>query len=461
MPRIVACFFFLIVYLAQAQNIWSLPEDTNLALIMQVLQPPRIINEHHAQRLMMPASTLKLITSLVALRDLVFNFRFVTRLFIDVRQKLGSQLRGPVYLQFSGDPSLTSDHLQQLFTDLKQQGVDHLQGDVILDESVFAKPSLGPGWMWDDASECFSVQVAAANIDHACAKAKVIHSGQSGTMAKLTMTSPGIWEHKVAVVPMIYRDDKVTIKQVAIGHYVVRGHVRVQTSSLGVSLAVKQHKTYVKWALVRAIRQSGLLWNGRVRWGRVPRQVRVVSEHQSQPLWRLVQDLLQYSDNLYADALFKRLGAIGNAAPATWRSGAQAVVKSIKSVTRDSMIRIVDGSGLSRYNQVTARTLMASLKYYYFHMPEGLSLLPTMYVLEPWWWQSFLTQKLNLHAKTGSMTGVAALAGIRVDDPQQPLVFAMIINGFADPLRYYRHWLLNMTSVYQVPSVVMGSKLQI
>ena len=77
-------------------------------------------------------------------------------------------LEGDLVVQFTGDPDLTSGQLYSLLANLKNQGIQKINGDLILDTSVFSSHDRGLGWIWNDLTMCFNSPPAAANIDNNC-----------------------------------------------------------------------------------------------------------------------------------------------------------------------------------------------------------------------------------------------------------------------------------------------------
>ncbi len=87
-----------------------------------------------------PASTQKLIPTLIALDSLGKDFRWDTQLWIDGAM-VGDTLHGDVIIKGSGDPKLEDGQLKSLLANLKSHGIAHLDGNVIVDNSIFRNVS--------------------------------------------------------------------------------------------------------------------------------------------------------------------------------------------------------------------------------------------------------------------------------------------------------------------------------
>ena len=83
-------------------------------------------------------------------------------------------------------PDLTSGQLYTLLANLKNQGIQKINGDLVLDTSVFASHDRGLGWIWNDLTMCFNSPPAAANIDNNCFYAELDANQPVGETVKLT-----------------------------------------------------------------------------------------------------------------------------------------------------------------------------------------------------------------------------------------------------------------------------------
>jgi D-alanyl-D-alanine carboxypeptidase/D-alanyl-D-alanine-endopeptidase (penicillin-binding protein 4) len=167
-----------------------------------------------------------------------------------------------------------------------------------------------------------------------------------------------------------------------------------------------------------------------------------LARHESQPLHDLVTDMLKKSDNIIAGSLFKKIGELYTHRPGTWESGGNAVAQILSQQAALDIWRIslMDGSGLSRYNQVTPAQLLKVLEFT-FHNPatnyQFVSALPIAGV------DGTLKRRMKniawkVRAKTGSMQGVVSLAGYALSADKEPLAFVIMINGRNGTVWQYR-----------------------
>lgn len=113
-----------------------LPDGANLALIVQKIGAASPSIDYHSQQMALPASTMKVITALVVLLQLGPDYRFHTQL--ESKGSLsGDTLRGDLVVRFGGDPTLTRQDLRNIVATLKKESVQHIDGNLVIDTSVF------------------------------------------------------------------------------------------------------------------------------------------------------------------------------------------------------------------------------------------------------------------------------------------------------------------------------------
>ncbi len=169
--------------------------------------------------------------------------------------------------------------------------------------------------------------------------------------------------------------------------------------------------------------------------GKVPSNAIKVIQHLSPPLGDIIRLMNKPSDNWIAEFLFKAIGAEVKGVPGTWRKGRETITEFLDEIlTEPPSHRFVDGSGLSRYNLVNSELLSQLLIYMHNQfeiMPEFLSSLPIAGV------DGTLRNRMQgmyaektLRAKTGTLSGVSALAGYTVTVEGEVLAFGILISHY-------------------------------
>jgi serine-type D-Ala-D-Ala carboxypeptidase/endopeptidase (penicillin-binding protein 4) len=161
-------------------------------------------------------------------------------------------------------------------------------------------------------------------------------------------------------------------------------------------------------------------------------------EDLSPPLSEIVDVTLKWSRNIYAETLLMSMAPAGQ--PATTDAGLTALRETMEAwyVPAESYLAR-DGSGLSRYDYVSADALLALLTHVWAEprLAETFkSALPVAGV------SGSLANRMKetpaqgrVFAKTGSMSQVRSLSGYVMTLADEPLVFAIVVNGFRVPAR--------------------------
>ena len=193
------------------------------------------------------------------------------------------------------------------------------------------------------------------------------------------------------------------------------------------------HDTLLGHGLV--IRNPPALWT---ELRRVPdlASARLLFAFRSPPLSEIAVVLMKVSQNLYAETLLRSLGVSAGAATA---AGGQRVVREVLEgwgVPPDSYV-LADGSGLSRYNYVTAETLVRVLRRMATDPRHAAAFEATLPVVGR---DGTLASRMrdtpaegNAKAKTGSISNVRALSGYVTTRDGERLVFSIIANNFNLP----------------------------
>ena len=107
-----------------------LPEGASASIIAKNLNKDQIIADYNGSTFMLPASTQKVFTAVAAKLVLGDAFQFETSLLSNGKIQ-NNVLEGDLVVQFTGDPELTSGQLYSLLANLKNQGIQKINGDLI------------------------------------------------------------------------------------------------------------------------------------------------------------------------------------------------------------------------------------------------------------------------------------------------------------------------------------------
>ena len=135
-----------------------------VGLVVHSLTDNKILYQHHNNKLFVPASLVKLFTLASSLEELTSNFKFVTKLTWNKNKLINHTLHGDLGLIFSGDPEFTQKNLEKLILAIKKQGINQIEGDFIVDDTLYSE-DYAPGWVIDDLTWGYAAPSTAIVID--------------------------------------------------------------------------------------------------------------------------------------------------------------------------------------------------------------------------------------------------------------------------------------------------------
>ena len=181
------------------------------------------------------------------------------------------------------------------------------------------------------------------------------------------------------------------------------------------------------------LEKCSIIVNAPISAGRLPKDALLVCSR-SHPLSEVLVPMMKESDNLYAESMFFQIAAATGQRPAKAVHARQAVKSLLsKAGVRGIPYRIADGSGLSLYNYVTPELMVRLLRYAYLKRDVMAALYPALPVagvdgtLKKRMTKGFAFE--NVHAKTGTLTGISSLAGYCRAANQHLLAFCIINQG--------------------------------
>ncbi|GAA4830957.1 D-alanyl-D-alanine carboxypeptidase/D-alanyl-D-alanine endopeptidase [Kitasatospora terrestris] len=406
-----------------------------------------VLYAHDAQRLVLPASTMKLVTSAAALDALGTGHRFATDVLATGRSDAGV-LRGDLVLRGGGDPSLLAADLDALAQQVADSGVRLVTGAVAYDASRYDDVPLGSGWAWDDEPYYYSPQISALTLasdtDYDMGTLQVtLTPGEPGTPAAVRITPADTGVTVSGSVTTGQSDSPFTVdvtRRHGTGEIVLSGSLPAGSGPDDEWVTVEDPAEVTAHVFAAALARHGVRVLGRdPRAVTAPAGARQVAHHESAPLGDLLVPFLKLSNNGIAEHLVKEMGRTG-AGDGSWRAGLARISDFLHRNGLDvTPARQADGSGLSRYDLVTADRYTALLSYarkqpWFATWYEALPIAgnPDRMV------GGTLANRMqgtaaagNVHAKTGSMSGVTTLAGYVTSPEGRKLAFAVLLNDFA------------------------------
>jgi len=402
---------------------------------------------YNAEQSMIPGSVNKIFTTGVGFVRLGSDFRFVTKIGIRGEIDREGVLHGNIFITGGGDPLLGSYRYRQTTPDslfngwtsaLKKKGVKRVDGRVCFNTSIFDEEPLHDSWEWGDIGNYYGAGVSGLNFHENMYFVYFNPGKKIGYPASAVRIQPKNLDiHGTCEVTTAGANtgDQVTIYGSPFnGDRLYRGTVPLGKNDFAVRGAMPNPARSCADMFASFLRTHGVgVSSNTMQVYSQPDSLRAVLDYYSSDYYTIAQYTNHTSNNVYAESIFKYLGH-ARFGKGSFANGSKAIGEfmSERNIER-SGVRIVDGSGLSRLNRVTAdficRYLAAMSKEpCYNDFMQSLaevgesgtakSMLPD------------LPKDISIHLKTGSLDEVKAYAGYITTAKGDTLAFAIISNGY-------------------------------
>ncbi|HEY7289700.1 MAG TPA: D-alanyl-D-alanine carboxypeptidase/D-alanyl-D-alanine-endopeptidase [Vicinamibacterales bacterium] len=404
----------------------------------------------NARKLLMPASNMKLVTLAAAAEHLGWDFTYETRV-LATAPVVDGELTGDLVVVGSGDPSIglvdgSSDRVFGEWADrLKQLGVRRIGGHIVGDDTAFERRTLGFGWSWDDLPDDYAAGVGALQFNENAVRVLVSPGPAIGSAAAVRVEPPGAGISVTSAARTAAAGSATSLftrRLPGQQRLEISGSIALDAAAPAMlDVSVDDGTLFFVEALRRFLIARGIDVRGQA--GAMPDgpaavpvpSATLVASHRSPPLATLAIRLMKVSQNQYAETFLKTLSVDAGGHEATAEGGRRVAQQIFDRWGIDGAGLILrDGSGLSRYDYVTAEALIGILSHvYHDERLRG----PFEASLPAAGSDGTLGNRLKgtaaegrIHAKTGSMSNVRALSGFATTADGEPLAFSIIANNF-------------------------------
>jgi D-alanyl-D-alanine carboxypeptidase/D-alanyl-D-alanine-endopeptidase (penicillin-binding protein 4) len=366
-----------------------------------------------------PASVAKALTALYALDVLGAEYRFQTRLMASAPVKDGI-LQGDLVLVGGGDPTLNPDDLAALAAQLKASGLREVRGDFQVYEGALPYvQTIDPGQP-DHVGYSPAISGIALNFNRVHFEWKQRSNGYDVTMDART----GKYRPDVSTARM-----RIEQRSGPVYTYKTTNNIdqwTVASKALGKGgarwLPVRNPALYAGDVFRTLARSNGIeLKPGkpvRTLTGRI-----VLATYSSEPLRKMLRDMLKYSTNLTAEMVGMAASRVRTGRPASLRDSAGEMNRWAGPALGMKSVKLVDHSGLSADSQMSAGDLVEALMQ--VHSRQGLRPILKPIALRDSKGRPNKNHAIKVDAKTGTLNFVSGLAGYMTAADGTELAFAI------------------------------------
>ena len=410
----------------------------NVAIWVQPVDAERASLVYNAERPMNPASVMKLVTAFVALDALGPSHSWTTRL-ARTGPIAGGTLMGDLHIIGGADPVLGYERMWRLLRRLRETGVDHIAGDIVLDGTSLRLPEHDP-FAFDGRGLRPYNSGPYGMLMHFNTLQLFLTPGEPGTRVGM-ISSPPI--HGLSI------DNRIVSQTGACGVWHRNLDARVETTPEGPLLvllgslpsscgqrnwaASPLAPDHFASAVVSALwAEVGGRLEGQVRSGIAPVQTELILIDSSPALAEVVREMNKWSSNVIARQLLASIGRQEPGALDMVAAGSRVAAQSLQLAgVNTSGLVIENGAGLSRIERIRADSLgqMLIAAWRRPWMPEFISALPMAGI------DGTAHQRLRnspargqAHIKTGTINQVRAIGGYVLDRNGRRHAVVMMVN---------------------------------
>lgn len=416
-------------------------KNASIGIHITDLETQKTIFGLNEEKMLIPASTLKLLTSATAIELLGSDYQFETRIGYSGMIENGV-LNGNLILIGGADPTLGSEYFQDYYFDflknwshkIKEAGIRKVKGDIILDGSVYDTERVPDTWIWGDIGNYYGAGPNAFTIYDNLFRITFRSPKKVGKLTKITAVYPKIKGMEIdnEVRSANSNSDNAYVFGGPLDKSrVIRGTIPRNRTAFTIKAAIQQPEEIVAKEFLKALANDGIFVSGESKFEKVnEKKVKTLFIQESPKLAQIAEVLNHESVNLFAEHLLKQIAVekngLGN------RNDAIALLKEYwnsKGVSTNYLF-MEDGSGLSHFNAVSPAFFTQLLTY----MAKNQAFINSLPLAGEGTLKRF-DKKLFpgnvLQAKSGSMTRVRCYAGYLHCDSGKTLVFSFMFNHFS------------------------------
>ena len=439
------CFFN--IYASQTieekinQLLNKVPNSTIVAIQITKASNNKVVYKHNSTQSVIPASNTKLFTTAIALTTLGEKYKFTTKLLTDDSNYKDGVIDGNLYIKGFGNSMFSENDLDEFVAEIKRLGIKKITGKIIGDDSFLDNLYSREDWIEDEVDNVPLPPISALALNENKMVVSFSSGKKKGSLLEVqafptnkfveiknnATVAPG---KRKPCVKLTFNGKKYIIN--------VSGTLRPNIST-GISIKVDNPSFFMASVLYSKLNKEGIEINGNPTSGITPNKVNYITST-TLGIVDLISKINKRSDNFLAECLFKSIGASKGQKYSNSFYATRTVLEFIvRHNLYDKGLSIVDGSGISRFNEVTVKTLSDLLiamynKPRFFEIyKNSLSISGVEGTLRKRFDDNL---KNKFWGKTGTLDGVSSISGYLETNKQEYYVVSMVFQ-FKQKSRFF------------------------
>ncbi len=420
-------------------------QSTMLAVSIYDLTTDEMLYEKNAEMLLHPASNMKILTTSAALEFLGPDYKFNTSVY-HTGIIMDSVCYGDIIVEGGFDPDFTSEDLDTLADAIINYGIKEIRGNIYGDVSKMDSLFWGNGWMWDDDPSSDFPYMTPLIINDACIKIafqpgiinkpveyNIIPETDYFDIVNSSITTKEDTSDFEVSRDWIHRGNEIILK----------GDLSYKAEPDTEKINIVNPEHFFLYLLKEKLEKRNIFFLGRLDTLSVPEFAKKIYTHE-RTFGDIINNLNKESDNLSAEMTLRALAFEHFGKPASAENGIKMIDSLIARTDLEyKNYRIVDGSGVSHYNLVSTELLVEILKYMYYKSNANYEILKESFPLAGI--DGTLEHRMkrtkaydNIHAKTGTLSGVSTLSGYLETLNKHQIAFSIFEQNFVGSARIAR-----------------------
>ncbi len=422
--------------------------NAHWGVLIESLDTGEVWYEQNGRRMFIPASNQKVPTTAAAFLSLGPDFTFTTHL-CHTGEVNGNTLEGDLVVFGNGDPTLyerfhddSRDVFRQWAHLLKEMGIERITGDVIGDDNAWEDSHTGSGWPpVDGVTPWYYAEYGPLQVNENYVDIMIHPPDNPGEPVRLVPNMPSEYYTLVNNLEAVEEGStSVSLNRpVATNRIYLNGRVVAGSNAFERTATITNPTLYYVTVLKETLEEEGIEVHGAPvdcddieGWDHKPEDFPVITAHDSPPLTEILNLVMKRSQNMYAESVLLAMGW-KDTGHGSVSSGADVVYREMErfGINRQNM-RFRDGSGLSRFNYLSPRAVVAIYR----------GMLETEHA--DLWWEAQAIGGVegtiasrfrntpgaeNIRGKTGTLGSVRSLSGYLTTAGDEKLLFSFLVNG--------------------------------
>lgn len=371
----------------------------------------------NSDMLIIPASTMKILTSYAALKVLGEDFQFSTK-FMAKHKPAAKLLKEDLIIKFAGNVDFKYDDISKMF---KKANIQHIKGNIVIDDSIFDQKYYPFGYSIENINQCYAAPVSSIIMDGNCFRAKTIVKNGFLIAKKNKSHSPNI-KGRAKLVKSENNFCELELASNNQNQYQLYGCHETKDELPKLNIAYANPRLMFRKSLARVLKKDNIKFR-KIVFQKSNENKHILADSRSRQLQFILQEFLSNSNNLIGNTIFKMLDYKWkqNDEPSRWNSASYNFIRFLQQekIATQEEVKLFDGAGISQKNLITSKVFLRLLdkiannkkflKIFLASMPEKDGIIEGTGTL--FGRLGGLRNDIKIVAKTGYIDGAISLTG--------------------------------------------------